>query len=87
MRYGCIMKRTTVMMPDDVLARLRHESRRRGTSVAEIVREAVEHHLPGPQDGEPLAFFAAGEGGPADASEHVDEYVAASMSKRTRRRG
>ena len=81
------MKRLTVMMPDEVLARLRHESRRRRTSVAEIVREAVERHLPGPLAGEPLAFFAAGEGGPADASERVGEYVAASMRKGTRRRG
>lgn len=75
------------MIPDDVLVRLRHESRRRGTSVAEIVREAVEQHLPGPHGGEPLAFFAAGKGGPADASERVDEYVAASVRERSRHRG
>lgn len=76
------MKRTTVMLPDDVLVRLRHESRRRGTSVAEIVREAVELHLPEPEAGKPLAFFAAAEGGPRDASERVDEFVAASVRKR-----
>lgn len=74
------------MLPEDVLARLTHESRRRGTSVAGIVREAVENHLPRPKAGEPLSFFAVGEGGPADASERVDEYVAAAVRKRSRRR-
>lgn len=85
MRYARIMKRTTVMLPDDVLARLRHESQRRGTSVAEIVREAVEQHLPEPEPGKPLGFFGIGEG-PVDGSERVDEYVAAAISKRARRR-
>jgi hypothetical protein len=82
MRYARIMKRTTVMLPDDVLARLRHESRRRGTSVAEIVREAVELHVPGAEAGKPLSFFAIGEGGPPDASERVDEFVSASVDRR-----
>lgn len=86
MRYARIMKRTTVMLPEDVLARLRHESRRRGTSVAEIVREAVERHVGEPEAGRPLAFFGIGEGGPAGASEHVDEYVAAAVRKRLRSR-
>jgi ribbon-helix-helix CopG family protein len=75
------MKRTTVMLPDEVLARLRVESRRRGTSIAEIVREAVERHVQEPEPG-PLSFFAVGEGGPEDAAEHVDEYVRGAMHKR-----
>jgi hypothetical protein len=81
------MKRTTIMLPDDVLARLRHESRRRGTSVAEIVREAVELHVGERPAGKRLSFFAVGEGGPADASERVDEYVDAAVRKRGRRDG
>jgi len=55
------------MLPDDVAARLRHEARRRGVSVAALVREAVERHLLAPSRGEPLSFFAIGEGGPTDA--------------------
>jgi len=81
------MTRTTVMLPADVLARLRHESRRRGTSVAEIVREAVERHLQDPAAVGSLSFFAIGEGGPADASERIDEYVATAVRKRSRSRG
>jgi Ribbon-helix-helix protein, copG family len=87
MRYARIMKRTTVMLPDEVLARLRHESRRRGVSVAEIVREAVDVHVPEPRTGGRLSFFGVGEGGPADASERVDEYVADAVRKRARDRG
>jgi hypothetical protein len=86
MRYDRFMKRTTVMLPDEVLTRLRHESRRRGVSIAEVVREAVELHVPEPESGRSLAFFGAGEGGPADASERVDEYVAGAVRKRARRR-
>lgn len=80
------MKRTTVMLPDDVLARLRQEARRRGVSVAEIVREAIDGHVNEPSAPRALAFFAAGEGGPPDASEHVDEYVAAALRTRALRR-
>lgn len=75
MRYAVLMKRTTVMLPDDVNARLRIEARMRGVSVAEIVREAVVLHLPTDAPGGRLSFFASGEGGPADASELVDEHV------------
>jgi Ribbon-helix-helix protein, copG family len=76
------MKRTTVMLPDEAVARLRRESRRRGVSVAEIVREAVDAHVPEPRPQGRLSFFGVGEGGPADASEHVDDYVAAAVRKR-----
>jgi hypothetical protein len=76
------MKRTTVMLPDDLEARLRHEARRRGVPLAEVVREAVERHLPAPERGQPLSFFAIGEGGPADASERVDEYVGRAVRRR-----
>jgi hypothetical protein len=84
MRYACIMKRTTVMFSDEVDARLRREARRRGVPVAEIVRDAVERHLPPPEPGRPLSFFGVGEGGPADASERVDEYVRRTVRRRRR---
>ena len=85
MRYAYLMKRTTVMFPDDVEARLRHEARRRGVPIAQIVREAVERELPAPESGRPLSFFGIGEGGPADASERVDEYVGRTVRRRHRR--
>ncbi len=72
------------MLPDAVEARLRLEARRRGIPLAEVVREAVEKHLPAPRRGQALAFFAVGEGGPADASERVDEYVRRAIGPRPR---
>ena len=76
------MKRTTVMLPDDVEARVRLEARRRGVSVAQVVREAVERAVSAPEPARPLAFFAVGEGGPADASERVDDYVGRAIRRR-----
>jgi hypothetical protein len=76
------MKRTTVMLPDDVEARLRREARRRGVPLAQIVREAVERELPAPEPGRRLSFFGIGEGGPADASEHVEAYVVRAVRRR-----
>ena len=73
------------MLPDDVDARLRLEARRRGQSIAHVAREAIERELPPPPDGR-LGFFAIGDGSPADASERVDELVAASVQRRRRGR-
>ena len=88
MRYACIMKRTTVMLSDDLLARVRLESRRRGTSVADVVREAVEREFSQPKrSGKALSFFGVGEGGPADASERVDEVVGTALRRGARRHG
>ena len=75
------MKRTTVMLPDETAARLTREARRRGVSVATLVREAVERHVPEVGRG-PLSFFAVGEGGPPDAAERVDEIVRAALRER-----
>lgn len=75
------MKRTTIMLPDDIDARLRLEARRRGTSIADVAREALERQLPAPAQDGPLGFFAVGEGDPDDVSEHVDDYVAKAIRR------
>ncbi len=83
MRYAICVKRTTVMLPDDVDARLRLEARRRGVSIAELTRTALEAQLPpAPQEGAPLSFFAVGEGGPADAARRAEELVADAIERR-----
>jgi hypothetical protein len=75
MRFACSVKRTTIMLPEDLDARLRHEARRRGSSVADVTRDALLSFLPeAPKEGR-LSFFAIGEGSPSDASERVDELV------------
>lgn len=83
MRYAVFMKRTTIMLSDETAARVTREARRRGVSVATVVREAVERQVPERGTGE-LAFFAIGEGGPPDASERVDEIVREALRKRQR---
>ncbi len=70
------------MLPDDVDARLRLEARRRGSSIADVVREAVERQLPAEPAGGELSFFSIGEGSPRDASERVDELVAKGVARR-----
>ena len=80
MRYAVLMKRTTIMLPDETDQRLRLEARRRGVAVAEVVREAVERHLPAERPGTPLSFFAVGDVGLPDGSERVDELVAEAIA-------
>ena len=84
MRHAYLMKRTTVLLPDDVEARLRLEVRPRGVPMAEVVREAVERHLPAPEPGRPLSFFGVGKDGPTGDSERVDEYVQRAVRRRRR---
>ncbi len=68
------MRRTTVKLPDDLDARLRHEAERRGTTVSELTREAIEAHLGGAR----RSFLAAGAGASShsDISERIEEILA-----------
>ncbi|HLG67582.1 MAG TPA: CopG family transcriptional regulator [Acidimicrobiales bacterium] len=76
------MKRTTIMLPDDLDARVRLEARRRGVSIADLAREAISQYLPAPAPAGRLGFVAVGEGRPSDASERVDELVAKALARR-----
>lgn len=82
MHYAICVKRTTIMLPDDLDARLRLEARRRGSSIADVAREAIDRQLPQPSADGRLSFFSIGEGSPVDASERVDEFVAKAVSRR-----
>ncbi|MBO0683648.1 MAG: hypothetical protein J2P45_10865 [Candidatus Dormibacteraeota bacterium] len=69
------MKRETVMLPDDLDLQLRFEAQRRGISIAEVVREALEARF-GPGSGaRELSFVAIGEGDGENISERLDEFV------------
>lgn len=72
------------MLPEELDARIRLEARRRGVSIADIAREAIEQHLPAPAPDGRLGFFAIGEGGPPDGSERVDELVRQAIARRRR---
>jgi predicted transcriptional regulator len=81
MRYAGIMKRTTVMLPDELDARLRFEARRRGVSIADLAREAIASYLPEPP-AERFTFVGIGESAEHDTSERVDAEVARLVSRR-----
>jgi predicted DNA-binding protein len=74
------MKRTTVKLPDELDARLRHEAQLRGTTIAEITRSALEAHIgAGPR--RRLAAAAAGHSGRSDISERIEEIIAAEAER------
>ncbi len=70
------MQRTTVKLPDELDARLRHEAKRRGTTVSELTREAIEAHLGGSRARRRLLAAAAGASGYDDISERIEEILA-----------
>ncbi|MEO8093165.1 MAG: CopG family transcriptional regulator [bacterium] len=74
------MKRTTVKLPDELDARLRHEARLRGVTIAEITRAALESHL-GIHSRRRLGAAGAGRSGRADVSERIEEILAAEVSR------
>jgi predicted transcriptional regulator len=68
------MKRTTVKLPDELDARLRHEAARRGITVSELTREAIATYL----DVRPRRKFlaaAAGRSGQTDLSVRIEEIL------------
>jgi predicted transcriptional regulator len=75
------MKRTTVKIPDALDARLRHEAERRGTTIAEISREALEAYLGGPSTRRRLGAASAGHSGRSDVSERIEEILAAEVGR------
>ena len=75
------MKRTTVKLPDDLDARLRHEAQRRGMTVSELTREAIAQHLDHPTGRRRLGAAAAGRSGRSDVSERIEEILASEAAE------
>lgn len=84
------MKRTTVKIPDELDARLRHEAKRRETTISEITREALEAHLGGGRGSvrRPILMSLAGMGnsGVSDSASSLDKYLAEIYEERHARR-
>jgi Arc/MetJ-type ribon-helix-helix transcriptional regulator len=61
------MKRTTIVLPDELAALLDYERRRRDVPASEVVREALERYLAPAraegQDDRRFAFFGIGRSG------------------------
>ena len=73
------MQRTTVKLPDELDARLRHEAQRRGTTVSELTREAIESLLNAPKGRRQLLAAGAGASGHDDISERIEEIIASEV--------
>lgn len=70
------MKRTTVKLPDELDALLRHEAQRRGLTISELTREALAHHLGAAGARRQLGAAASGHSGRRDVSRRVEEILA-----------
>ena len=75
------MKRSTVKLPDELDARLRHEAALRHTTVAEVTREAIETHLGARKGRRHLIAAAAGRSGASDVSERIEEILRAEVTR------
>ena len=71
------VQRTTVMIPDDLDLRLRHEAARRDMTISELTREAIERHVGGPRR---LRAAGAGRSGCDDISERIEEILATEVA-------
>jgi len=69
-----------VKIPDELDARLRHEARRRGTTISEVTRQALEAHLGAdPRGSAPrrrLLSAGAGDSGRTDIAARFEEILA-----------
>jgi predicted transcriptional regulator len=75
------VKRTTVKIPDELDARLRHEAERRGTTISDISRQALEAYFGGPSTRRRLAAAGAGHSGRSDISERIEEILTAEVAR------
>jgi predicted transcriptional regulator len=74
------MKRTTVKLPDELDARLRQEARRRGMTVSELTRMAIEEQV-GSGHRRKLMAAAAGRSGRSDISVRIEEILASEAGR------
>jgi len=75
------MRRTTVKLPDWLDARLRHEAERRGMTMSDLTRAAIERMVGGGR--RKFLSAAAGRSGERDISVRIEEILHAE-SRRSR---
>ncbi len=77
------MVRTTVKIPEELDERLRYEAKRRGSTISDVTRSALEAHLRGGR--RQLRAAAAGHSGHTDISERIEQIISAELGDRTHR--
>ncbi|MHB1538924.1 MAG: ribbon-helix-helix domain-containing protein [Solirubrobacteraceae bacterium] len=75
------MVRTSVKIPEDLDARLRHEAQRRGVTISEVTRAALDAHLQGEGRRRRLGAAAAGRSGRSDVSERIEQIIGAELQR------
>jgi Ribbon-helix-helix protein, copG family. len=75
------MKRTTVKLPADVDREMRDEAARRGLTLSEWTREAIEAHLPRQRGPRRLLAAGAGASGRSDIAERIEEILGAELPR------
>jgi hypothetical protein len=70
------MKRITIVVPDELVALLDNERRRRDVSTGSVVRDALEAYLIHGEARKKLAFIGLGGSGVRDTSVNVDKILA-----------
>ncbi len=78
---GIPMRRTTVKLADDIDAKLRHEAARRGLTVSELTREAIEMHLSATAGRRRMLAAGAGRSGSGDVSKRIEEIIEKEMAR------
>ncbi len=73
------MVRTSVKIPDELDARLRHEAQRQGVTISELTRTALEAHLRSGRRRRGLRAAGAGRSGQSDISERIEQIIAAEL--------
>jgi predicted transcriptional regulator len=71
--------RTTVKIPEELDERLRHEAKRRGSTISDVTRSALEAHLRSGR--RTLRAAAAGRSGHTDISEQIEQIIRAELGE------
>ena len=76
------MRRTTILLGDDLADQLDYERRRRNQSTAAIVREALTAYLTGGSSPKQLGFIGLGHSGHRDTSARIEEILTEEWARR-----
>ena len=70
------IKRTTIKIPDELDARLRNEAERRGITISELTREAIQAYLGHDPERRTLLSAGSGASGYHDTAARIEELLA-----------